>query len=412
MRFALSSSAKDRFRLSAQPIQHFRRRLSMPEYYHASVGCSGRTLEKQRENSIIVHGLGQLPEAEWRRALQAAAAANPGARLRLVGDSFWARWVDDAPLPQVRVETGWDGRSNKGAEVLYRTQMSLREGRSVELVVLPQPDGHTTLVLRTHHAVMDGLGTMHFYNEIFRALRGEPLLGSNASFSDVELMRSCKVKESTSKHLPTEAITGEVRGERIGDRWQVVSLGKPVKNQLAVLAAVLADYVHQHSDKPALIGVPVDLRRHAPGLRTTANFATMLLVPMHRGDAAEHFRQRLREMLDKRMEAYFPRIISIFKLLPLKLVDRLMGRTPSNFAKRKILESIVISNIGKFDPVPLSAPGFVAEAVWAVPIAGSAMVGLSCVGEEVQMSITVTEERAGDGRFEDLIAYVRQRFAS
>lgn len=395
------------------PVRRFTRKLSVIEYYHASVGISGKTVEIPRENGIVLEGEGQLSMAEWRAALDAAAAANPGARLRLHGDCWWARWDSDGPMPGLRLieNCEWDAHSDRGVEVLYATKLDLREGPTVELVVIPRPGNRTTLVLRSHHAVMDGMGSVHFYQELFRALRGEPLVGTNGSFADVELMLSTGVSESTSRHIKTDSVTGAPSGPEVGDVWRRVQLGKPLKNQMARVAEAIAEFMQQKTDLPALIGIPVDMRRHAPGLLSTANFANMLLVPIKKGEGAEQFRLRLKEMLDRKMEAYYPRILGIFKIFPLAWLDKMMGRTPKNYLKRKPMETVALSNLGKFDPRPLLAPGFTPTSLLGIPIRGSACVGLVCIGEQVEMTVGLTKERAGEGRFDALIEFMKKRLA-
>lgn len=391
----------------------FSRKLSVIEYYHASVGISGKTVEIPRENGIILEGDGQLDIAQWRQALDAAAKANPGARLRLSGDCWWARWDSDGPMPGLRVieDCAWDGYSERGVEVLYATKLDLRSGPTTELVVIPRPGNRTTLVLRSHHAVMDGMGSVHFYHEMFRALRGEPLVGTNGTFADVELMLSTGVSRSTSRHVKTESVTGLPAGTEVGDVWRRVQLGKPIKNQMARVAEAIAEFMHQRSDLPALIGIPVDMRRHAPGLRSTANFANMLLVQIRKGEVAEHFRLRLKEMLEHKMETYYPRILGIFKLFPLAWLDKMMGRTSKNYLKRKAMETVALSNLGKFDPAPMIAPDFAPTSLLGIPIRGSACIGLVCIGDQVEMTVGLTRERASEGRMDALIGYLQKRLA-
>lgn len=391
------------------PQTRIARPVSTPEYYHASVATSGRTLEARRENGFCVEGAGQLPAGRWQAALDAVAAANPGTRLRMIGEGRKARWDSDGLPPVLKVleHCDWDGRSGDHMEAVYATPLPLDTGPTVELVVIHRPGNRSTLVARSHHAVFDGMGSMHFLQELFRALRGERLLGTNAAFSDVDLMLSVGAKRSTSKHVKTAALTGQPQGEEKGDEWRRISLGKPVKNQLARVADAISTFMRQHSPTlPVLIGVPVDLRRHAPGLLSTANYTNMLLVKVDPGQGGEQFRQRLKEMLDQKMETVYPRILEITKWFSLSRLDRLLSRSEKNYRTKKALETAVISNLGKQDGALLSCEGFTTDRMFVVPIKGSIFTGMICIGDEVELTINMPKVLGGNGRFDAFVEHL------
>ncbi|MDP3856703.1 MAG: hypothetical protein Q8Q73_02965 [Stagnimonas sp.] len=394
-----------------QPQTRIARPVSTPEYYHASVATSGRTLEVRRENGFCVEGQGQLPAERWQAALDAVAAVNPGARLRMIGSGRKSRWDSDGKPPVLKVleHCDWDGRSGDRMEAVYETPFPLDTGPTVELVVIHRPDNRSLLVLRSHHAVFDGMGSMHFLQELFRALRGERLLGTNAAFSDVDLMLSVGAKRSTSRHVKTAALTGQPQGDEQGDEWRRISLGKPVKNQLARVAEAIVSFMRQHSPQlPVLIGVPVDLRRHAPGLLSTANYTNMLLVRVNVGEGSEQFRLRLKEMLDQKMEAVYPGILEITKWFSLAQLDRLLSRNEKNYRTKKAIETAVISNLGKQDGSLLSCEGFSTERMFVVPIKGSIFTGMICIGDEVELTINIPKVLASNGRFDAFVAHLLQ----
>jgi len=413
---ALSSQVyKPRFTLPPlAPVNRIARPVSTPEYYHASVATSGKTLEVTRENGFILEGEGRVPAARWLAALQAVSAINPGARLRMVGK----RWESDGLPPRLRIieegapHSDWDGRNSDRADFLYETPLPLDTGPTVELVVIHRPANKTLLVLRSHHATMDGMGTMHFYLELFRALRGEPLVGTNAAFSDTDLMQSVGAKKSTSKHLKTAAMTGQPRGDEAGDEWRRISLGKPRKNQLARVADAVADFARQHSpQRSLLIGVPVDLRRHAPGLNSTANYTNMILVRLDPGEGGEAFRLRLKEMLDQKMETVYPRILDVFKWFSLRRLDLMLSRRESNYRTKKALETAVISNLGRHEAAPLSGGGFTVEKFYVIPIKGSIFFGMACVNDAVELTLNIPRVLASHGRFDTFVEHLTRKLA-
>jgi hypothetical protein len=399
--------------LPLAPLSAIDRPLSLPEYYHASIGSSRHTLEQPRMQGFYLHGRGRLSAEQWRGALDQVAAANPGARLRMVGRLWWARWRSDGPPPLLRIldHCNWDLRSSRGAEFIDAVPLSLRQGPAIELVVSHHDDGSTLVALRCHHAVTDGIGNMHLLEELFRALRGEALLGSNAGFSDTDLMLSVGGKVIKTPQLQINWLTGDPQGDEQGDEWRRISLGPPGKNLLARTAAAMAEFHHRHSELPALFAVPVNLRRHVPGIRAMTNFSNMLRVPLYRGDGPEQFTQRLKEMLALRMETAYARVLDLFKLLPFSWIDRMLSRTARNYRSKKALETAVISNLGRWDSAVLSCPGFSTECIFLKPLGGSVFSTLICVDDRLEMTLNLPKVLAGGGRFDALEAHLRERLS-
>lgn len=394
------------------PLAELSRPLSTVEYYHASIGTHARTIEPARKIVAVLEGEHDIAVDRWQAALDAVAAINPGLRLRLQGERRAARWISDGPAPKVvqLPEVRWNTRSSQGAEFLIERPLSLREGGNVELLLLPRAGDSTLVILHTHHAIMDGAGALHLLQELFRALRGEPLLGSNCAYSDVELMRQQQVTRSQSKHVKTSWLTGEPSGREPGDDWRRIALGKPRRNQLALVAAALAEFMHRHSDLPALIAIPVNLRRHQPGIISTGNYSAMLHVALQRGEGADAFREKLAALLASRSDAFYHGALDLVRWLPMSWLDRLLSRTPDNFHRKRPVETAVISNLGRIDPLHYSAPGFTLTDFFVLPLAGSAFSILTCVDHRVDLALNLPRVLSNQQRFDALEAHLRERF--
>ena len=397
-----------------QSVKQIDRPLSMPEYYHACVGRSARTLEVNRENGFVLRGEGRISAAQWQDALAKVASTNPGARLRLVGRRQRARWLSDGQFPALRIieDCTWDGFSSEGSEFLYETELSLENGPTVELVVMHQANNRMMLLLRSHHAVMDGMGCFHFLQELFRALRGEALLGTNVAYSDVDLMESVDAEPAEKqKPVPVVALTGEPRGEQKGDDWRRVYSGAPQKNLLGKVAAAMTEFMHQHTDGPAVIAVPVDLRRHMPGLLSTGNYTSMLRVRLEKGATAEDFKTQLQAMIATRKETVYLRIFNLFKWLPFTGLDLMLSRTEKNYRNKKPLESLVISNIGRNRSEDFSCDGFRMDGLLAIPLAGSVFAVMAGVDDRVEVLMNIPRILSSEGRFDALEAHLNKRLS-
>lgn len=407
------------------PQREICRPLSLIEYYHASIGTSRHTIEPPREAVIVAEGDGGLPVERWRHALDQVAQTNPGLRLRLCGRGIGARWRSDGAPPRLRLvpDCAWDGRSPLGADFIRALPLDLAAGPSVELIIastpahalMPLPEGafrpqRTFVILRTLHAVMDGRGALHALQELFRALRGEALLGTNAGFSDVDLMRSLGVGKTASQRLATVALTGAPEGTEQGDVWRRVRLpGSGHRNVLPRVAVAVANFAHRHSRAPAVIAVPVDLRRHLPGLHSTLNFTSMVRVALCPGEGTDDFRRKLAQLLDHRMETYFAPAANGFKLLPMPWIDYLLSRRADNFTTKRPLETALLSNVGTIDRAALSCPGFRLDGMFNMPIGGT-NCGLFGVDGQVDIMFGTARVLASNGRMDAFLAFLEGQF--
>jgi hypothetical protein len=326
----------------------------------------------------------------------------------MIGEGNSARWDSAGLPPRLRIveNCSWDARSDHGSDFLYETPLPLDTGPTIELVVIPRPGNRSLLVLRCHHAVIDGTGSAYFLQELFRALRGEPLCGTNAAFSDVDLMLSVGATRSTSRHVRTVAVTGHPQGEERGDVWRCISLGKPGKNFMPRIAGAVASFAHTRTDLPVLIMVPVDLRRHAPGLQSTMCYATALVVRLDKGEGSEEFKRQLHEMIDARMETVYPRILELAKLLPRPWLDRMLSRTESNYRTKKPLETVVISNFRGHQSTEMGCASFRSERMFVIPPKGSAFIAFTSVDGHMELSLNLPRVLASDGRLDAFVEHL------
>jgi hypothetical protein len=395
------------------------RTLSVGEYYHASLGTSGKTLEVPRENVIVLEGLGSFDVERLRSALAAAAHANPATRLRLVGNSFRARWEGDGKGPQLRVvnNCSWDGMSQNGAEFIYATPLRATEGVTSEFILANRPGQGPLLIFRNLHSIMDGMGCMHFLQELFRSLRGEPLEGTNAVFRDTDLMQSVPSDQSTQipwkefKIRPAYA-TGGPRGTEFGDSWQKIYVKGPVFWLLARVSTAVTEFAHRYSDTKVRIAVPVNMRRHLPQIRTTLNMTGVQYVELQKGDNVAKFQQSLHKAMKVNNETNYHWSAQIMRLFPLGMVERHACRTKKNYLTNRIIETAMISDLGAFKSRELSGGGFTATHLYGVPLPGNTFGLLAALDDEVAISIGMPNVYANEGRLSDLIGYISNKLSS
>jgi hypothetical protein len=408
--------SREKMKLALAPQTNIARRLSFFEYGHAAAGASAKTLDPPRIITLVLEGESRVTPAQWRDAMRCVVDANPGIRLRIRGFRQRARWTNDgAPPPQVRVieNCQWDGSSHRGIEVIEQTPLPVQTGPATELIIATGKI--TRVLLRTPHAVMDGMGVLHLFQELFRALRGESLLGTNAPFSDVDLMRAVtsegwKGEGGGEGPIP---LTGGAQGTSFGDVWQRLTLpASPQQNLMGRVAEVAARYAWTFGPGPVRIAVPVNLRRHLPGLRSTMNFSGLLHVGMSSSETADDFRRKVREGLEQNRDAAYPAVAECIRYLPFGWIDRLTGRTSENYLRRKLLETVLITNLGVIDMAPFTCPQFEPDNYYSLPVMGNSFISLSACGAHLNFVVGMPAVYASAGRLERLLDLLREEFSA
>ncbi len=394
----------------------YARTLSVSEYYHACVSTYKKSYDTPRENTLILDGHGNIDAAELQNAINAASKANPGSHLKLLGNSLNARWSTDGEFAKVREinNSEWDGHSSKGSSFIYEKPLLIRQGISCEFIIVRNTTlNKTFLIFRNLHAVMDGMGCMHFLREVFRYLKGERLIGSNASFRDTDLMQFVggPRNEQVNFKLKPAYVTGGVEGDETGDAWQHVTLEGPIPWILARVSGIIAEQATARSDRVARIAVPVNLRRHMPDIQSTMNYSNMVYVDLKKGEGMAHFQKRLHKALNKKSDTYYIRLAGLAKLLPMRLMDRLLCRNKKTYLSDRIFETAVISDLGVFKSSEFSYNDFQLQDFYGVPIAGNTFCLLSAVDNRVSITLGMPKVYASNARLSQLTNLIKEKLS-
>jgi NRPS condensation-like uncharacterized protein len=395
-----------------EPRAKIERPLSISEYFFASLGSSNGPIKPQNI-TLVLEGEGdEFSTQRWQEAVDLACDANPGTRLRMVGQAWRARWINDGLPARLRIveRTDWDGQSDSGADFIEAEPLPLDHGPTVELILVNRSPRGRLVVIRASHAVMDGRGAVHFLKEVFRALRREPLLGSNAGFSVTDLMRTIPRSGTLPRHQRTDWLTGPPQGDEEGSEWRRIQLPFRGRNALASVAALMAEYAHRHSDRPARFAIPVDMRRHVPGLLTTANFTGMVFVALLKGEGADDFQRRLDTMLEERLDSNYMPVQNIIRLFRRSWLDRLAWRLAERGRKGHPPHTAMISNLGRIKAEEFSCEGFTLRACFLVPT-HDGMSSLVGMGDRVELALKLPRRYSSNGRFDDFIGFMRRRAA-
>ncbi|MFE3289736.1 non-ribosomal peptide synthetase [Rhodococcus sp. NPDC059234] len=341
---------------SASPV--FTRPVSPTERLYLAM----QTLAPPFAIQLLVEGDGEITELDLAVAVAGAAQACPGARLVRRGDD----WVDSGIAPPVHViaDACLSGENLDDHPLLTRP-LDPVAGPTCEVLLLTGTPN--TVVFRAFHGVMDGKGMHLWATEVFRLLRGERPLGARETIADHTLVERLGTRGTPTVMIPrsrsplgrTRSVCGEPEF-----LWRRRTVASTTPAAVARIAEVITEAVGRRTR----VMVPVDIRRHDRGLRSTANLSLPLFLDSVPGDGWSRIHARLlRGMVESRELAEMnngglQKMPTAAARAILRAGMFLGARTGNN------LVSAIVSHTGTTDLDELSCPGFTATRVSGLPV--------------------------------------------
>ncbi|GAA3245902.1 non-ribosomal peptide synthetase [Dactylosporangium siamense] len=304
----------------------------------------------------VVEGTGAVDVAALTAALEAAGAANPGTRLRRQGQ--W--WVDSGRAPSVRVVTGTAGPVT-GLAALH-DPLPTADGAWCE--VLWCPGDRPALVFRASHAVMDGRGKSMWIADVFRALRGEPLLGAAGTVTDGDVFDKLGITNAESK---PDVWFPSPLGPPGRGRQPTVWARRTVDGHHPALTAKVATALRDaYGLDTARFAIAFDLRRHAEDVRTTGNLLQTELFDVTAGEPWEALHERLLAAMAEDREVTWRLDPNLLKM-PVPALRTLI-RFMEAGRKDKHASATVLSHLGRADLAAHSTGTFEALTTYLLPL--------------------------------------------
>ena len=301
-------------------------------------------------------------------AMARAAAAWPGLAARLLGGGRWSRWttVRGTARPGLRVVDGtrWDGGGPKGAPWL-RDPLDPVRGPLAEVIHAPRcSDGLPRLVIRTHHAIVDGRAAGAFSADLFRVLRGEEPRGAVPGPSDLSLAGA------SSPNAPSDATPVLSPEPGCGPTWQRVTWNGPTRDLLPRVLLALAGAAEAREGARWRFSVPADLRvtqdTAVPNGMACANLTGLIRVDLFPDDTFSALRARIdagRERAGAPLHA-----AHAVRDVPLPVLAWFGRRgAESLLTHRRSEASATVSNLGRADLEALACPGWTSARTWWIP---------------------------------------------
>lgn len=368
----------------------------------------------------VVEGEGVIDDAALQSAIRRVAEAIPACQSVLRGGFRTRYWSAQGPLPDVRtLHRDWDGHYREDLEFLERS-FDLVAGPVGEIV---QVVSHKTfLVFRMHHAVMDGMAMSDFVRAFFKALRHEPLEKMYSTYT-LENLVDTKIRQ---KLLPSLLRAVNPLGDRplpSGSRprqreWRRVQVNVNDRWALPEVAVALAQLAREVEPGPVRFSLPVNLRRHAPEEKTSANLVGILSVDIDENETARTFVKKVNAMLKEELELPSEKELKgshVFKKLPLPLL-RYIGKLMLFlvFRSKHFRTSGTLSSMGKTALAQFSCDHFVARTFFAISISptGSPLFAVISSNDHVtEITLSATRAMAAGNRLQQLAEHLAARLA-
>ncbi|HPS57859.1 MAG TPA: hypothetical protein PK514_07105 [Spirochaetota bacterium] len=366
-------------------------------------------------NQLIFDGTGSFDTEKLAEAIKTASSANPGSRYVLRGTLGRSRWADSGITPRLRVVdgAGWDGMGPQGAPACISERLYVNKGPSCEVVIIR--GNPLRILFRTHHGVMDGRGTMTWAEDIFRALRGEPVIGSDPFVSENELLNISAGKIEKAISYVYGAPTGRARGRAMGITWKRVIAKGSYKLLLPKVMICVARQVWKHSPENARFGISVDMRSRRESLRSTNNLTNAFFIDFGPGMKPGELSELIVRRQKNREDGTYTLEDRLICHTPLWLLGMIMKReTLAHHKSGQYRYSAYVSNMGRVPLESFSGGGFTAESFWGIP-PGLGMVplflGVGGHADRVELVASMPEVLACDGRLDTLMKDILEELA-
>ncbi len=370
----------------------------------------------------IIEGDGELDINRLRQAVAHAAEANPAIRVRLRGWLGYCRWVDSGQPPRVYevLDSLWDGQSEQYMPGYEHRLDAAAGGACSDIFLVHGRDGKLRLLFRGVHAALDGRGMTFWITEVFRALRGEPLLGSGSLLTDQDIQEKFATEVALAPAGPPAKpciavvpAAPEARETRF--IWRRVILSGHRRLMLGKLACFLAAYARIQSEGDVAFTCPIDyrgLRTQAMSLGNLTGFIRLSIDPDDKPtDVMRQLKHRVENFADCRQIPGIRRI----QWIPLAYMARQLRRSLDTilFTPNVHMPTGGVVSMGVLQREDFSCEGFSAHAIYAIPGAvGKLNVVFTEHGSETIITIAAPAAYNHQGQLDVMIHALAQHFKS
>ncbi|HEY3698185.1 MAG TPA: hypothetical protein VGK97_02565 [Spongiibacteraceae bacterium] len=325
----------------------------------------------------IVSGYGSLSADELQRAVAVAAAANPGLRVRLKSVLYFSKWVDSGIAPKV-VEINaprWDGCSELNADFLLQRFTPFDGGPIADVMLVRGADKKIFIIFRSLHAAMDGRSVMHWMQEVFRALRGEVLIGGASTLTDYDVAAQYRDHFTLDKKPPAMPVyipivpPSDQRDPELHYMWRTISIPGKINNILPRAAVYLAEYAHRQGEGVVGFTIPVDLRGRRTDVNSNGNLTGYLRIHVNPDDTPKTIMRQINQQIHDYVDCKVPLGARVLRWIPVNLLIRKLRKTLDAvlYTVNKDLPTGGLVSMGQTDQKLYSTEHFRCDRMYGIP---------------------------------------------
>jgi hypothetical protein len=355
-------------------------------------------------NHGIIEGTGILDEEEWCQAVAVASQEHPGTRIVLKQKGLKQYWVTGGKPPAVSFKkSSWDGQSSEGIDFIT-SNLCPYKGPVCEIILLECPDKHR-VVINTLHAAMDGIGTFLWGADIFRDLQGKTPVGSYSQRTDIEIAKLFKNK--TQPDLTKKGIS-PFDGNKIDSKdgiWIRKTIPKITPRIITKICKAISEETQKKHAGPVRMLIPVNLRRKADNLSSTANLVGNIYIDIEPDDDHKTLYLKLLKKIKNNEECYFPFLLKLIKYLPSKMISSILREQDmKNIKKGLYSQTGVVTHLSNIKPEQIQGGGFI----------GTSWVSINTMSGTGQppLFVTISEWRTTNGKHTNIIFKAPERQAT
>jgi hypothetical protein len=315
----------------------------------------------------------------------------------------------------VVTDAHWDGRSEQAAPFLDQP-LDPERGPTCEVQAISAGE-RSFLVFRSLHAVMDGLGTLLWAQDVLRAFRGEAPIGHPSAMTDAEFAVGLTDEKLVLPKNDALHPCGRADALTSGNDfcWRRVTIAEPGDAPiLASLAVTLAAEARRHGTGPVRFNIPADLRFFHKDQRSTGNVIGTLFVDVGADVTIDDLAQELKDRLRAREHARIPANYDAVRWLPVGALEAMMrGAFAKEHETGLYSMSTTISFLGAVDAATVTAPGFTpTTAFWIPPMADQVcFVACNRFATHMELMLAMPRVLGTKGRFDALLGRLAEVLA-
>jgi|GEM_PF-1149888 len=349
-------------------------------------------------NQFFVEGIGEITKTQLESAVAKAAGSNPGITLKWRGKWFWRYWEKDQKLPEIIEYKGaWQGQNSANFDSLSKPMDVRSDVLSTITIIKLNPqhfnkknrlkthERQTTecnviLLFRIHHSICDGMGTLHWIQEVFRALRHENLSGSVSHINELTIVQREEYSPNEydlqkSKPVFATSQNPEKTGcHWVKNRWEVSDT--KIIPKLIFILKTIAEEQHKTNEKAATtkFRIPADLRHYLSKKEKQQNHLSNLsgiidLSFTEKDNVNDIYKALIKAIRNKKDMSAFPKkILKYTKLLPKALLTPNPKFISAMHSQGVCNMTGMLTHIGKVSLEQYSYNTFEAQGIYGIPI--------------------------------------------